>query len=71
MTTVRDLGSNYLNISRFNKGVRNGLYAGPRVFYSALWAAGNYFMDPMDSIGWEGEGGRVSRGKADYRGAGS
>lgn len=56
VTTVRDLGSNYLNISRFNKGVRNGLYAGPRVFYSALWAAGNYFMDPMDSIGWEGEG---------------
>ena len=56
VTTVRDLGSNYLNISRFNKGVRNGLYAGPRVFYSALWAAGNYFMDPMDSIGWEGTG---------------
>ena len=56
VTTVRDLGSNWLNISRFNKGVRNGLYAGPRVFYSALWAAGNYFMDPMDSIGWEGTG---------------
>ena len=56
VTTVRDLGSNYLNISRFNKGVRNGLYAGPRVFYSALWAAGNYFMDPMDSVGWEGTG---------------
>ena len=56
VTTVRDLGSNYLNISRFNKGVRNGIYAGPRVFYSALWAAGNYFMDPMDSVGWEGTG---------------
>ena len=56
VTTVRDLGSNYLNISRFNKGVRNGLYAGPRVFYSALWASGNYFMDPMDSVGWEGTG---------------
>ena len=56
VTTVRDMGSNYLNIREFNRGVRCGRYDGPRVFYSALWAAGNYFMDPMDSIGWEGEG---------------
>lgn len=56
VTTVRDMGSNYLNIRKFNREVRKGTYAGPRVFYAALWASGNYFMDPMDSMGWEGEG---------------
>ena len=56
VTTVRDLGSNVLNIKRYNNQIKDGAYSGPRVFYSALWAAGNYFMDPRDAIGWEGEG---------------
>lgn len=56
VTTVRDLGSNYLNIRNFSRQVRRGVHAGPRVFYSALWATGKYFMDPMDTIGWNGTG---------------
>lgn len=53
VTTVRDLGSNYLNIKRHNESVDSGECQGPYVFYSALWAAGKYFMDPMDTIGWD------------------
>ena len=56
VTTVRDMGSNVLNIKKYNDRIKEGAYSGPRVFYSALWAAGNYFMDPGDAIGWEGEG---------------
>ena len=56
VTTVRDLGSNVLNITRYNARIKDGAYSGPRVFYSALWAAGNYFMDPRDAMGWEGDG---------------
>ena len=56
VTTVRDMGSNVLNIKKYNARIKEGAYSGPRVFYSALWAAGDYFMDPGDAIGWEGEG---------------
>lgn len=53
VTTVRDLGSNYLNIKRHLESVERGECQGPDVFYCALWAAGKYFMDPMDTIGWD------------------
>ncbi|MBR5198694.1 MAG: amidohydrolase family protein, partial [Bacteroidales bacterium] len=54
VTTVRDMGSNFLNIKRYQEDLAAGLYKGPRVFYSSFWATGNYFMDPLDVIGWEG-----------------
>lgn len=55
VTTVRDLGGNYLNIRRHRKHVEAEDYPGPEVVYCSFWAAGNYFMDPLDTIGWEGE----------------
>ena len=53
ITTVRDMGSNFLNIKRHHEDVAAGLYKGPRVYYSSFWATGNYYMDPLDVIGWE------------------
>lgn len=53
ITTVRDMGSNFLNIKRHHEDVAAGLYKGPRVYYSSFWATGNYYMDPLDIIGWE------------------
>ena len=55
VTTVRDLGSNYLNIRRHLNHIGKGDYPGPDVSYCALWATGSYFMDPMDTIGWESD----------------
>ena len=65
VTTVRDMGSNYLIIKNFTDKVRSGEFLGPRVFYSALWATGSYFLDPMDSVGWEGESDPVWSRKLD------
>ena len=53
VTTVRDLGSNYLNIMKHQEHIEKGHYHGPEVFYCSFWAAGKYFMDPLDTIGWE------------------
>lgn len=52
VTTVRDVGSNCLKIKEYRDKIRNGDFCGPEVFYSSLWAAGDYFMDPRDTIGW-------------------
>ena len=52
VTTVRDVGSNYLNIRKHQEDVEKGRYPGPEVFYSSFWAAGKYFMDPLDTMGW-------------------
>lgn len=54
VTTLRDMGGNYLNIKRHQEDVAAGIYEGPKIFYSSFWATGNYFMDPLDVVGWDG-----------------
>ena len=67
ITTLRDMGGNYLNIKKYQEHIAKGDFYGPKVFYCSFWATGRYFMDPLDTIGWEGPGEAVWSRKISVR----
>lgn len=54
VTTVRDLGSNYINIKRYFDHLEAGHFQGPDVYYSSFWATGDYYLQDDDIKGWDG-----------------
>lgn len=51
VTTVRDVGGNYLWIRNYNRLRSEGAFAGPEIFYSSIWAAGDFTMPAYHTRG--------------------
>lgn len=51
VTTVRDVGGNYLKIKEYNRLRENGDLHGPDIYYSSIWATGDFMMPSYHSLG--------------------
>ena len=51
VTTVRDVGGNYLYIKEYNRLRADGAFSGPDIFYSSIWATGDFQMPEYHSAG--------------------
>lgn len=51
VTTVRDVGGNYLYIKNYQNLVKRGSFFGPKIFYSSIWATGDFKMPDYHTKG--------------------
>lgn len=51
VTTVRDVGGNYLYINEYNRLRADDAFSGPDIFYSSIWATGDFRMPEYHSAG--------------------
>ena len=55
VTTVRDVGGNYLFIKDYNRLRDSGKLTGPDIYYSSLWAAEPFMMPSVLTSGADSE----------------
>lgn len=61
VTTVRDVGGNYLYIKNYQNLINQAAFFGPKIFYSSIWATGDFKMPDYHTKGADSDNTAWSR----------